>query len=437
MKMLALKSTGEQPPSISTFASIGQQTKVCSRVNVKVHLRGYPPILLPLYAIHTICEPLANQPIDVCVTQQFTSLDLADSSDGKSNLPVDLLIGSDYYWNLFTGSICKIERGPTAVHTKLGWVLSGPIAADHSLTFVNLVTTYVLKADAQPLETTHLDEQLQSFLELESLGIYEEEKTLYDDFASCIAFRDGRYQVSLPWREFHEPLPTNYTLCLKRLKGLLCHLKHKPKIFKEYDSTIKDQLAKGIIEPAPANDSKLAQTPAHYLPHHAVVRQDKSTMKLRIVYDASSRSEGPSLNDCLYKGPKFNQLILDLLLRFRLYKVALTADIEKAFLMIAVDIRERNVLHFLWVDDFVKDEPEIKAYRFTRVVFGVSSSPFLLNAAIRFHLHCYTESNSAVVKRLLQSIYVDDIVSGADTDEEAFEMYVQAKDIFKQGGFNL
>lgn len=85
----------------------------------------------------------------------------------------------------------------------------------------------------------------------------------------------------------------------------------------------------------------------------------------------------------------------------------------------------------------MKDEPEIKAYRFTRVVFGVSSSPFLLNAAIRFHLHCYTESNSTVVKRLLQSTYVDDIVSGADTDEEAFEMYVEAKDIFKQGGFNL
>ena len=206
MKMLALKPTGEQPLSISTFASTSQQTKVCPRVNVKVHLRDYPPMLLSLYAIHTICEPLASQPIDVCVTQtkQFTSLDLADSSDGKSNLPVDLLIGSDYYWDLVTGSICKIEGGPTALHTKLGWVLSGPTAAYHSLTSVNLVTTHVLRADAQPLETTRLDEQLQSFWELESLGIYEEEKTLYDDFASRIAFRDGRYQVSLPWREFHE-----------------------------------------------------------------------------------------------------------------------------------------------------------------------------------------------------------------------------------------
>ena len=44
----------------------------------------------------------------------------------------------------------------------------------------------------------------------------------------------------------------------------------------------------------------------HYLPHHGVVREDKDTTKLRVVYDASSKSSGPSLNECLYKGPKFN-----------------------------------------------------------------------------------------------------------------------------------
>ena len=86
-------------------------------------------MLLSLYAIHTICEPLVSQPIDACVAQnkQFMSLDLADSSDGVSNLPVDLLIGSDYYWDLVTGSICKIDGGPTVVHTKLGWVLWVPL----------------------------------------------------------------------------------------------------------------------------------------------------------------------------------------------------------------------------------------------------------------------------------------------------------------------
>ena len=127
---------------------------------------------------------------------------------------------------------------------------------------------------------------------------------------------------------------------------------------REYDSTIKDQLERGTIEAVVENGPKLAQV--HYLPH-AVVRRDKSTTTLHIVYDASAKSEGPSLNDCLHKGPKFNQLILDLLLRFRSYKVALTADVEKAF-MIAVENRDRDVLCFLWVDVVSKDEPEIRVY---------------------------------------------------------------------------
>ena len=93
----------------------------------------------------------------------------------------------------------------------------------------------------------------------------------------------------------------------------------------------------------------------HYLPHHAVIKHDKETTKLRVVYDASSRSGGPSLNDCLYTGPKFNQNVFDILLRFRSYRVSLTADIEKAFLMISVNQRDCDALRFLWVDNVTKD----------------------------------------------------------------------------------
>ena len=84
-----------------------------------------------------------------------------------------------------------------------------------------------------------------------------------------------------------------------------------------------------------------------YIPHHAVIRQDKSTMKLRIVYNASAKQDGPSLNDCLYAGLKFGQNIMDIILRFRVDKVALAADIEKAFLMVSVAEGDRNVLRFL------------------------------------------------------------------------------------------
>ena len=67
----------------------------------------------------------------------------------------------------------------------------------------------------------------------------------------------------------------------------------------------------------------------------------------------------------MYKGPKFNQFIFELLVRFRAYKIALVADVEKAFLMIAVDEKDRDVLRFIWVDDATKDDPKLLAFRFT------------------------------------------------------------------------
>lgn len=67
----------------------------------------------------------------------------------------------------------------------------------------------------------------------------------------------------------------------------------------------------------------------------------------------------------------------------------------------------------------------------------MSSSPFLLNATIKFHLESFLDSNEAVVPRLLYSTYVDDIVTGADSEEAAFDLYAQSKDMFRRGGFNL
>ena len=89
------------------------------------------------------------------------------------------------------------------------------------------------------------------------------------------------------------------------------------------------------------------------------------------------------------------------------------------------------------MDDVTKEHPNLCVYQFTRVVFGVSSSPFLLNATLKYHLEWFLKSNEAIVNQLLQSTYVDDVISGADTNEEAFELYTQAKHIFRQGGFNL
>ena len=120
-----------------------------------------------------------------------------------------------------------------------------------------------------------------------------------------------------------------------------------------------------------------------------------------------------------------------------MHRVALTGDIEKAFLMISVTPQDRDILRFLWVDDVLKDIPNIQTYRFTRVVFGVSSSPFLLNATIKHHLEQYNKTSPQFVESFLRSVYVDDVSFGANDDDSAYELYMQSKHVLREGGFNL
>lgn len=107
-----------------------------------------------------------------------------------------------------------------------------------------------------------------------------------------------------------------------------------------------DQLENNLIEKVDENDSgEVGWT------HHCVIREHKDITKLRVVFDAScSMNNKPSLNQCLDAGSSLNPELFDILLRFRLFSIALVADREKAFLMISVRPDDRDVLRFLWFD---------------------------------------------------------------------------------------
>ena len=94
-------------------------------------------------------------------------------------------------------------------------------------------------------------------------------------------------------------------------------------------------------------------------------------------------------------------------------------------------------MRFLWVKDIHANQPQIIVLRFARVVFVVSSSPFLLNATIHYHVKQYMEVHPDLVEKLMQSTYVDDVISGADGAEQAYEFYQGAKRMLLDGAFNL
>ena len=140
---------------------------------------------------------------------------------------------------------------------------------------------------------------------------------------------------------------------------------------------------------------------------------DKDTTKLRVVYDASARNNRPSLNDCLYACPPLTALIFNILTRFRIYPVAVTADIEKAFLNITISPEHRDYLRFLWINDPLSEAPYIQVLRCTSVVFGLTSSTFILNATLKHHVDQYANADPDFVNEVMRSHYVDDFASGS------------------------
>ena len=115
------------------------------------------------------------------------------------------------------------------------------------------------------------------------------------------------------------------------------------------------------------------------------------------------------------------------MIRFKENKIALVADNEKAFLNVEVNKEDRDCLRFLWVNDILNDDREVIVYRFCRVVFGLNSSPFLLNATLRHHISNYKDLDPEVVLKVLESFYVDDLVCGEKSEEQALKLYQKTK----------
>ena len=220
-------------------------------------------------------------PTNLSLQDNLRSLD-DDFDDGGTEIPVDILISSDHYWTVVTGEVVRGETGPIVIGTHLGWVLSGPTcSSDEGASAVIVITTHTLRIDSQEVKADEgMDLTLQQFWDLESLGIRSDETSTLENFDETIVFKNGHYEVSLPWKETHPYLPDNYELSRKRLLGLLYRLRQRPTVLQGYDAMIKDQLNKGIVEEIDETDQPVPGA-THYIPHYAIIQQDKVAHSLQ------------------------------------------------------------------------------------------------------------------------------------------------------------
>ncbi|UYV84495.1 hypothetical protein LAZ67_X002373 [Cordylochernes scorpioides] len=353
-------------------------------------------------------------------------INLTDIYQGEER-PIHMLIGSDLLSGILTGRMQILQSGVVATETKLGWTVMGPAIGNDMEDSCLIVTS---------LHVNSFD--VQDLWKLDVLGIMDaaETKSRKDLIeASSTHFKEtvkrdesGRYIVSLPWIAGHPPVPVNRRTTEKRLLTTTRNVQGKM-LYEEYDTIFEEWEKEKIIEEV---EDKWEE--CNYLPHRPVLK-DSHTTPIRPVFDASCKKKGlPSLNQCLEKGDNLIELIPDLLLRFRLGKYGIIADIRKAFLQIQVREEDREFLRFLW---WKKDQKTLKFYRHCRVVFGLTSSPFLLAATIKYHLSPPQFQDNRCAELLARSFYVDNFILSLSSTHDVKKIIKESSDIMMQAKFEL
>ena len=145
---------------------------------------------------------------------------------------IDLVIGADTCWEFVTGETQR-DKSCSLVAQKsiFGYLVSSPLMNDSSLKQVN--PTHVMKIVRN--QDNSLSEKIDKLWDLDTIGVKENETSVYDRFISDIKFENSRYSVSLPFKENRVILRDNYQLSLNRLKKLKERLEKTPHLLNEYD----------------------------------------------------------------------------------------------------------------------------------------------------------------------------------------------------------
>ena len=240
---------------------------------------------------------------------------------------------------------------------------------------------------------------------------------------------EGRYQVAISWKKNTTLPQNNYEMALRRLEGTEHRLLKSPEIARTYIDCIEQYTLKGYIRKVPKEGRPTARW---FLPHIPIVRPDRTTTKTRIVFDASARYQGVSLNDVICQGPKLQRDLFHVLLPFRKNPVALVCDIAEMYLRIEIATEDRPFHWFLWRDLDQQKVPE--EYEFSRVVFGVNSSPFLAQFVTQHHAETHRTQYPLGAETALKSTYMDDSMDSVADHQQEIELYKQLSQLWKRAG---
>ncbi|XP_055527173.1 uncharacterized protein LOC129719790 [Wyeomyia smithii] len=380
----------------------------------------------------------SNQPAQVISTVDWeipSWITLADPTFGTPG-PVDALLGAGIFFQLLRYGKLTIGRHPPLLqNTVLGWIVSGEC----------------LERESSPPKTsschlTHnqrLEKLVARFWELEqcysNICWSPAEKSCEQHFKSNVPRnKEGRYVVRLPMKlELLPRLRDNRFKAQRRYLALERKLEANPSLRCQYSEFINEYLQLGHMRLVTSEElaNENLDLPRYFLPHHAILRPESTTTKLRTVFDASCKSNsGLSLNDVLYAGPTIQDTLLAIVLRFRMHAFVITGDIAKMYRQILVHPNDQPLQRIFWRDNTSKP---LETYQLLTVTYGTSSAPFLATRVLQQLAEDGINEYPLAAAVVRKDMYMDDLLTGCDDLKMMFQLCAQLMQIFGNAGMQL
>ncbi len=413
----------------SKLGAINMIIRPCNNNHSDFTLSVSGAVILP-----QICSSL---PLKEVNTKNWHIIDNIKIADPNFNRPgaVDVLLGADIFpYLLRDGRLVGNSDEPIAINSIFGYILMGKInIPQEPIISVSLICQ---------ISNQMLHDSLTKFWEIENIPetqviLSPQDEACEKIFKNTFSRNDeGRYIVTLPFREKIEPIfPNSRQFALKRFLSLENRLSRTPETYKKYSDFMQEYLDLDHME--------LVENPqviekSYYIPHHHIERPESLSTKLRVVFNASAVSltnNGKlSLNDTLYAGPKLQKDICSILLNFRLHEIALCCDISKMYRGILIASQHQNYQKILW--RFHKSEP-IQEYRLKTVTYGTTPAPYLALRVLQQLAEDEKHKYPHAAKVLLNDSFVDDFVTGCSSEKEAISLQKELTMLLDSGGFKL
>nr|CAH7769929.1 unnamed protein product [Callosobruchus chinensis] len=374
-----------------------------------------------------ITANIPDVPIDSSYLNIPVNIQLADP-DFDTPQSIDILIGANAFWDLLSqGRISLGAHLPVLHNTHLGWVIAGAMDIPVSKSHCNLSTNIAIQ------------DQLTKFWEVEEVGTKKpwsvEENLCEEHFLDNLTTsEEGRYVVSIPLKDSPTKLGESRDIAVKRFISLERRLTSS-ETFRELYTDFLNQYEKLGHMTEVTNDEANVGEIEYFMPHHGVLKESSCTTKLRVVFNASApTTTGLSLNDLQMTGPIIQQDLLSIILRFRMRSIVLSSDIKMMYRQVLINPNQRNLQKIVWRSN--PNEP-LKTFQLNTVTYGTTAASFLaIRCLHQLAYECEVEHPN-IAKIIRNDMYVDDLLTCVDTEQEANYIISHITQIFLQRGFEL